>query len=645
MVKMRLLRQLTAALLSLAVLGIGTSVAALPHLPGGKSDVREAAAKSKKKMKRIAAPTLVSPGDANTGDAMPSFGWRAVRGAAKYEFHLSGDRTFSSTIYTIQTLNPFATVDKSFTDGTYYWRLRSIDSHDVAGLWSQPRSYTKSWTAAPVPLGPADGQQIVYPSTPLVLSWSPVRHAYKYLVYIATDPSLGSLVLGFGGKPVETSGTRFALPGALAPGRYYWAVTPEDAEKHTGQRSVVSSFDWSWPPATATNVADASGAHVTDGSGLTEVLSPDLSWTPIPGAAQYQVEINPAQDFAPGSKVCCTELTTGGSLSPVHYLPNNVYYWRVRAVDVNGNAGVWNVGPTFRKAFDDQAPSIAGLALRDPGTPGDDQLPVGSTTSAPLIAWNPVAGASKYEVDIAPYESSILHDCDWSLKIPFFTATSAWAPLAVSSGRPQPTGWPFVSTDGSKKLGTGSYCARVIGMSDREGTGKDIITVPTLLGGPGQPGFTFAPSSLPGNPGLDFTQSSDYLSMQTGSATGTMPVFRWTPIAGAQSYYVVVAKDAAFTKVLDYALTNVPAYAPRTGGTTIRTYTDETTHYYWQVMPAASANGTTCHCDISTDGNHPQSFDKNSSPPALLAPGGGVDLTQQLVFRWTSADVARSYAL
>jgi hypothetical protein len=632
-----------AAVVSLAVLSVGSSVAALPRVLAGQPDGRVTVTKAKKKP-RITAPKLLSPADGQTGDAMPSFGWRAVRGAAKYEFQLSADRTFSSTIYTIQTLNTFATVDKSLTDGAYYWRVRSIDSHDVAGLWSQPRWYTKSWTAAPVPLGPAEGQQIVYPSTPLVLSWSPVRHAYKYLVYVATDPSLGSLAPGFGNKPVETSGTRFALPGALAPGRYYWAVTPEDAEKHTGQRSVVSSFDWSWPTATATDIGDASGAHATDGSGLAEVLSPELSWAPVAGTAQYEVEINPAQDFSPGSKVCCTDLTTGTSLSPVHYLPNNVYYWRVRAVDINGNAGVWNVGPTFRKAFDDQTASISNLTLRDPGTPSDDQLPVGATTSAPLITWSPVAGASKYEVDITTYNSSVLHDCDWSLKRAYFTATAAWSPLGPAPGAPQPVGWPSISRD-SGSLQAGSYCARVIAISDRDQANKDIITVPTLLGGPNQPGFTYSPSSLPGTPGLAFTQASDYLSMQSGSATTGMPVFRWNPIPGALSYYVLVAKDSSFTKIVDAALTNVPVYAPRTGTPSVRTYTDETTHYYWQVMPAASSNGTTCHCDISTDGNNPQSFDKNSSPPGLLAPGAGANIGEQPVFRWTSAEGARNYEL
>jgi hypothetical protein len=619
----------------------------LPPLGSDAEHHAAAAAKSKHAAKRhrIASPRLISPRDGDSGQATPAFGWSAVHGAVKYEFELSADRSFNSTVATIQTVNTYASVDKVLTDGTYYWRVRSIDSRGVAGLWPRAYSYTKNWSTAPVPLAPGNGSQIVYPSTPLVLSWSAVPHAFKYLLYVATDPSLGSLVPGFGGKPVETSGTSFALPGALAPGRYYWAVVPEDAEKHTGAQSAVSSFDWSWPTGTTTSVTDADGAQPTDGSGLPEVLSPYLSWAPVPGAAQYQVEINPSSDFAPGSKVCCTDPTTGTSLSPTHYLPNNVYYWRVRAVDLDGNAGSWNVGPTFRKAFDDNSPSIADLTLRDPGTPGDTPLPIGSTTAAPLITWTPVTGASKYEIDITPYDSSVLHDCDWSRKAAYFSATAAWTPLAPLSANPQPTGWPIISADGGHPLAAGSYCARVIAISDRDQTNNDIISAPKALGGPGKAGFTFAPSSVAGDPGLEFVQPSDYLSMQTGSTTGAMPVFRWKPIAGAQSYYVVVAKDSLFTKVIDAAITNVPVYAPRTGFTLVRTYTDETTHYYWQVLPAANVNGTTCHCDIGSSSNNPQSFDKNSIPPGLVSPGPGAAVTVQPTFRWTAAEGARMYEL
>jgi hypothetical protein len=592
---------------------------------------------------RVAPPRLLAPADRGTYEATPAFSWSAASGAAKYEFELSADSSFGSTLYTIQTLNTFVTIDKSITDGTYYWRVRSINSKDVAGLWSRGRSYTKRWSTAPAPLAPADGAQIVYPATPLVLRWSAVPHAFKYLVYVATDPSLASLVPGLGRQPVDPSGTTLAVPTALAPGRYYWGVTPEDAEKHTGTPSRVSSFDWSWPTGTVPSLTDASGVQVTDGSGLPEVLSPELSWNAVHGAAQYEVEINSASDFAPGSKVCCSDTTTGTALSPVHYLPNNVYYWRVRALDIDGNAGTWNIGPSFRKAFDDQSPSIVNLTLRDPGTAGDDAIPVGSTSSAPLITWDPVTGASKYEVDIAPYNSGILQDCDWSLKVPFFTATTAWTPLAERSGRPQPTGWPIISSDGFKSIGAGTYCARVTAISDRDQTSKDVISAPTPLGGPNQPGFTYAPATAPGNPGLAFAQSSDYLSMQSGSSTTGMPVFRWKPIADAASYYVVVAKDSAFTKIVDAAITNAPVYAPRTGSISVRTYPDETTHYYWQVLPAAVDDGTTCHCDLTT--NNPQSFDKSSVAPVLRSPADGAVVGEQPTFAWTAAQGARSFEL
>ena len=132
----------------------------------------------------------------------------------------------------------------------------------------------------------------------------------------------------------------------------------------------------------------------------------------------------------------------------------------------------------------------------------------------------------------------------------------------------------------------------MIAISDRDQANKDIITVPTLLGGPNQPGFTYSPSSLPGNPGLAFTQTSDYLSMQSGSATTRMPVFRWNPIPGALSYYVLVAKDSSFTKIVDAALTNVPVYAPRTGTPSVRRrYRPGSS---WSVRSRASPAASSC---------------------------------------------------
>ena len=77
-----------------------------------------------------------------------------------------------------------------------------------------------------------------------------------------------------------------------------------------------------------------------------EMFDPQFSWDPVPGATKYEVEVNSSVDFAPGSKVCCSQLTTSTSLAPTVVFRDNTYYWRVRALDAAANAGVWNRGPT-----------------------------------------------------------------------------------------------------------------------------------------------------------------------------------------------------------------------------------------------------------------------------------------------------------
>ena len=94
---------------------------------------------------------------------------------------------------------------------------------------------------------------------------------------------------------------------------------------------------------------------------------PQFSWDPVPGAAQYQVEVNPSDDFARRfarllRRARCSARRSRRASGCCRITP---YYWRVRAVDADGNAGQWNVGPSFRKIFDDVTPTIPNLRLRD----------------------------------------------------------------------------------------------------------------------------------------------------------------------------------------------------------------------------------------------------------------------------------------
>jgi hypothetical protein len=626
-----------AALLALVVAGIGSATRSAPG-----------------------TPSTTGPADGATFAALPTFAWDPVTGAEKYEFEIAADAGFNSPPLgtgttgdaVFFTKNTRATIKKTIPDGTYWWHVRAIDEAGAVSPWSPARSFVKRWGAGPTPLSPADGATLTYPSDPLRLRWTTVDRAATYLLWLATDPALGSLV---GGEPTETQATSFTGrgSGALAPGRYYWAVTPLDAAGNHGTRSPVWSFVWAWPTATTARFSDLHAAA--------EVVDPHFSWDPVAGAAGYEVEVNASQDWAGGSKVCCdplrfgSELTTlATSLSPPEQLNNNTYYWRVRAIDADGNAGQWNNGPSFFKTFANvpptPAPSVKNLRMRDnladpysgldPGT-----VPYPVSTGTPLVVWNPVPGASSYEVDVTPFEGAA---CNWSavqsVHWTKMTATTAWSPLGWSWNNVKPFPNPHpVSNDSITGLVSGwSYCVRVRPV-DRASTisGPTVFGDWTYLPANNSPAFTWTGGGS-GSCTTCALAPSDYTGPITGTTTGRMPYFTWRAISGAESYFVLVARDSSFTNVVDYAFTRVPAYAPRTGNLT-KGYPDETTLYYWAVLPAEDGNGNGVSAD-PRDGT-PPSFQKQSTPPALMAPGAGELSSGPTLFRWTPAEGARRYFL
>jgi hypothetical protein len=593
------------------------------------------------------APLPTSPDDGDTTTSLPAFKWDAVADAATYEFELAGDPAFNSPIVNLTTKNTRATAKDVIANGTYYWRVRGVTSTGALGAWSEVRSFDLAWTAKPTPLKPTDGATLTYPSEALELNWSVVPGAAKYLVKVATDPALGSLVWG---EPFETAATSFTLNDPLAPGTYYWNVTPLDAEDHQGGASTVASFTWSWPSETTPDVTDQVAAD--------EVFDPRFSWDLVDGAAGYEVEVNFSSDWAESSKVCCDPIkgrisTLGTSLSPSEILANNTYYWRVRAIDPSNNAGVWNEGPSFSKTFDNvppvTAPSIKNLHMRDnvadPAVDADAGTAV-VDTAVPVVTWDPVPGASSYQVNVTEYSGVA---CDWTQAIWQNTPTTlnSWTPLGTG-----PAGDPYetsvsIADDFSNELQAGqSYCVRVRAV-DR---GSPSAGAPfvfgdwTYLPAPNQAGFhwTGPPASTPCSPCQ--MPGSAYNAPLTGTSLGQMPLFTWDEVPGAESYFVLVSRDANFTTIVDYAFTLIPAYSPRRSPSQSIGYADETTLYYWAVLPAENPDGT----GVSTDplSSNPQSFSKQSTPPTLTSPIDDEAVnTPATEFQWSAVFGARRYRL
>ena len=587
-------------------------------------------------------PPVHGPAEGTIVDTLPAFGWDTVPGAERYEWQIAADAAFNSPVLGSSydrffTKNTRATMTKVVPNGEYWWRVRAVAPDGAVSQWSSARSITKHWAAAPTLAAPDDGATISYPQDPFALSWSAVPGAARYLVRIGTDPTLASLVLPGGG--IETQATTFTLLGPLAPGKtYYWGITPIDAAGNHGEPSAVRSFTWLWPSGTEPAVLDVAAEP--------EIYDHRFEWDPVPGAAGYEVEVSSSSDFAPGSRACCpvnssTGLTTiGTSYSPAVVLQNNNrYYWRVRAIDANGNAGVWNLGPEFLKAFDVAPPSIENLRLSE-GTSADADV----QTTTPVVLWDAVPGASSYEVEVTRF----LEGCQWTATQEHWrstTASTAWTPLGWGWNRQKPYQTTMgVANDTPSLVAGHSYCVRVTAL-DRPSDGSATIrSSETYLPDENTPAFTWlgppagdacSPSCANGAPGHD-----DYVLPLRGATVASVPVFRWRALAGYGSYFVIVAKDEDFTNVVDYAFTRIPAYAPR-GSSGPRTYADETTLYYWAVLPATGTDGS--GVITAPRFSVPASFHKESQPPTLLEPAAGAALSGPPVFHWLPAPGARRY--
>jgi hypothetical protein len=616
----------------------------------------------------VIRPVQTAPAAGAVVQFLPAMAWTAVPGADKYQFQISADQGMNSPVLgegkdNFFTSNTRATLLKTVPNGTYWWRVRATNAAGEISPWTPARSFRKLWNLQPALQTPGSGASLSFPANPVVLNWTAVAGAAHYLVSVASDPTLGSLVLKYSNQddpkgPPNIAASSAAITGALAPGAYYWSVMPVDAEGNRGVATPVASFNWLWPSTTT--------PHLTDLNSATEAYDPQFSWDPVAGAASYEVEINSSSDFSPGSKACCTGKTIATSLSPTTLFKDNVYYWRVRALDPDGNAGVWNNGSSFTKTFDKVAPagpvagtSIKNLHMRDNLTDvtltadEDNDLSDGYSTRAPVVAWDPVPGASSYEAQVATWTGGA---CSWAtagyLKK---TSITSWTPLGSTSANPVIWQGPLAE-DTTPLVAPGTYCFRVRARSDRAPGSEEVYGDYTYLqdgntnsAAPVGPAFTWSAYPNPADAGASagcntgYLCAADYREPITGSTNGRTPLFTWKAVTGANSYFVIVAKDQNFSNVVDEGFTRVPAYSPRNSSRPT-TYSDETTSFYWAVLPASLATGSSA-LPLDALLSNPSNFQKQSAPPALVSPSSVEVFVDQPTFRWTPTLGARRYRI
>ena len=346
------------------------------------------------------APTLVSPQEGQPVAGNPVLTWSRVSDAAKYEVAVSTAPDFSGTAQFAQTtVNTYATPMKDLPVGATYWRVRAIDKSGIASVYAQA-SFIRSSEAKPVLDYPGDGAELQYPDDALSYQWEPVAGAKTYELQVDDDEAfIGAAA------PMSTTNTSYSpltMPAFDTP--VFWRVRARSSNNVYSQWSDPFDYTIAWSDSTTVELV---GPASTNAVPIEKVV---LAWKPIPGAAYYQLDLSPDQNF--NAPIYDDAKVVGNTFTPKVSLPAGAYYWRVRPMSTGTVAepGRWSDDEpgsawTFTKAW----PASAPLSPRPQGTEDDNrfaQVRLLAPANAdfgldqPEFSWSPQRGASHYELQI-----------------------------------------------------------------------------------------------------------------------------------------------------------------------------------------------------------------------------------------------------
>ena len=304
----------------------------------------------------LSAPAVTGGNDAQ---GRPTLKWNAVSGAAKYEVYRARSKDGDYIKYSTVTGTSYTNTSYIENGNTYYYKVRALKSDGTAGAWSSVVSVTyKQTLSAPAVTGGNDAQ-----GRP-TLTWKAVSGAAKYEVYRARSKD-GDYI-----KYSTVTGTSYTNTSYIENGNtYYYKVRALKSDGTAGAWSSVVSVTYkqtlSAPAVTGGN--DAQGR-------------PTLTWKAVSGAAKYEVYRARSKD----GTYTKYSTTTGTAYTNSSYLTSGAtYYYKVRALDANGNAGPYSAVVSVTCRLKLTAPTVTG------GTDAQGR---------PTLKWNAVSGAAKYEV-------------------------------------------------------------------------------------------------------------------------------------------------------------------------------------------------------------------------------------------------------
>jgi len=328
----------------------------------------------------------------------PSLAWNPVRGAVRYQVQLSATGAFRAANAVVWSGKPVITpatavpISLPWSGGRrLYWRVRAFGADVVSG-WSAAARFRL-----------AGGAPSRLPSGAGYVRWAPVAGASGYEV------SFRNL-----GKVVATTTTVADLrdyAAAGAPPKVVWRVRAVRRLAGSDRRtlSAVSYSPWSRTYASRVSLRAPKRLAAVFAGGEHGRM-PVFLFPPNGNAGLHRVYV--AKDPACTSVVLKGPAVRGVAFAPrvgsgTADLPNGRYWWTAVAVERKGRTLADQQDPQAgcRAAAATFVRGAAGPAVGSARTPFATGLsPSGRVSSqprlygSPVVAWQPVAGATRYDV-------------------------------------------------------------------------------------------------------------------------------------------------------------------------------------------------------------------------------------------------------
>lgn len=487
-------------------------------------------------------PDLLSPADSERlafFDA-PAFSWTPVIGAARYRFQIAtSPEGFEQPLISIDTLSTSIQPTDRLPNGAYYWRIVPIDAADHPGTSSSVHTFIAAYGSQylndmmPTLVSPEDKS---YPTFTPTFHWTAVKGAEFYRLDYTKDDTCDFTLA----TSLVTRQTYYSPTESFSNNyRYCWRVRVESGPA-IGDWSVTWHFQKTW---------DLTPLLLTPTDHYQTGLYPLYSWSPIPGASSYLVQISQNINFSPIYEESITANTT--------YAPQNKYdgtshyYWRVTPIDGGGEFGVTSEVAEYHSRADFEAPIlIYPFYYYPPNNYGGFTInPYEDRTVAfPIFIWHRVllpaphggvfANAYRLQVDDSPNFDSI----DWQ----YDTENTSATPTTTED---------FIPASHQ------DYYWRVCPLAEL--FAQDCLAdTDTGLAWWSQVWLTQYDQSLTITP-TDGNQPELLRPQISEESVEATPLLEWFPLLGATQYQVEVSRDANFLTSEISETVTFTAYSPK----------------------------------------------------------------------------------